>query len=198
MEASLQCGTSTTSLWEAAFDELSSEDKQDLEFTRTDVRLQEIVEVVEQKKQDCIKKQWILYTNKAGERVPVRDVLAKVVGWIERFKEMGDTAVQFDPGHATIPWAVVKMLLQVAVNDTQTFGTMAESLERISSIIVRYTDLETRVLIQTSVLTSQLSTALVKLYGSALRFLAHACRYYGQSTLSEPSSAQAQCHDGIF
>ncbi|KAK3357803.1 ankyrin repeat and SOCS box protein 7 [Lasiosphaeria hispida] len=184
MEASLRHGKSP-SLWEAAFDALSAEDKKDLEFARADVRLQpsEIMQVVEQKKQDCVDKQWVLYTNKAGEKVPVRDVLAKVIDWIDKFKEVGDMAVQFDPGHATIPWAVVKMLLQAAVNDNQTFGTMAESLERISSIVVRYTDLETRVLIRTSALTSQLSTALVRLYGSALGFLAHACRYYGQSTL---------------
>jgi hypothetical protein len=178
---------SSASLWEAAFDALSAEDKKDLKFARADMRFQpsEIVEVVNHKKQECVDKQWVLYTNKAGEKVLVRDVLANVVGWMEKFKEVGDMAVQFDPGHATIPWAVVKMLLQAAVNDNQTFGTMAESLERISCIIFRYTDLEARVLIRTSVLTSQLSTALVKLYGSALGFLAHACRYYGQSTLSE-------------
>jgi hypothetical protein len=189
MEASLQQGTSS-GLWEAAFNALSAEDKKDLEFARAEKRLQpsDIVQVVERRKQDCVEKQWVLYTNKAGDKVPVRDVLAKVVDWIEKFKGVADTVVQFDPGHAAIPWAVVKMLFQVAVNDNQTFGTMAESLERISCIVVRYTDLETRVLIRTSVLTSQLSVALIRLYSSALAFLAHACRYYGQSTLSEPSS----------
>lgn len=189
MDALLQHGASP-GLWEVAFEALSAEDKKDLEVARADTRLQpsEIVQVVEQKKQDCVDKQWVLYTNKAGEKVPVRDVLAKVADWFERFKEVGDTAVQFDPVHAALPWAVVKMLLQLSVNDIQTFGTMAESLERISCIVVRYTDLETRVLIRTSVLTTQLSTALVRLYGSALGFLAHAYRYYGQGTLSEPSS----------
>ena len=62
---------------------------------------------------------------------------------------------------------------------------MVESLEGISSIIVRYTELETKVLIRTSNLTNQLSASLIKLYGSTLQFLAHASRYYGQSTLSE-------------
>jgi hypothetical protein len=191
MEGLLPHGTSPR-LWEVAFDALSAQDKKDLEFARADGQLQPsgIVQVVEQKKQDCVKKQWNLYTNKAGEKVPVRDVLGKMVEWIDKFKQVGDMAVQFDPGQATIPWAVVKMLLQVAVNDLQTFGTMADSLERISCIIVRYTDLESRVLIRTSVFTSHLSTALVRLYSSALGFLAHACRYYGQSTLSEPSSAR--------
>jgi hypothetical protein len=190
MEASPEDGTSS-GLWEAAFNALSAEDREDLEFAR-DRKLQpsEIVRVVELKKQDCVEKQWVLYTNKAGDKVPVRDVLAKVVDWIEKFKQVADTAVQFDPGHAAIPWAVIKMLFSVAVNDNQTFGAMAESLERISCIVVRYTDLETRVLIRSSVLTSQLSTALTRLYSSALGFLAHAWRYYGQSTLSEPSSVR--------
>ncbi|KAK3291787.1 ankyrin repeat and SOCS box protein 7 [Chaetomium fimeti] len=177
-------GTSP-SLWEAAFDALSAEDQKVLQFARTDVPLQpsEIVQVVEQKKLECVKKQWVLYTNKKGEEVLVRDVLGKVVDYIDRFKEVADTAVHFDPGHAAIPWAVIRMLLQSGVNDSQTFGAMADSLEQISSIIVRYTDLETRVLIRTSVLTGQLSAAILRLYGSALEFLAHACRYYGQSTL---------------
>jgi Na+/phosphate symporter len=71
------------------------------------------------------------------------------------------------------------------VNDCQTFGSMIESLETISSIIFRYTELETKVLIRKSNLTNQLSASLVKLYTSTLQFLADASRYYGKSTLSE-------------
>lgn len=72
----------------------------------------------------------------------------------------------------------------MVVNDCQTFGSMLESIEVISSIVTRYTELETRVLIRTSILTKQLSAALVKLYATALRFLAQARRYYSQSSLS--------------
>lgn len=61
---------------------------------------------------------------------------------------------------------------------------MIESIEAVASIIARYTEVEARVLLRTSNLTKQLSAALVKLYGSALKFLAHASRYYGQSTFS--------------
>jgi len=137
---------------------------------------------VEEKKEDCVKKQWVLYTNKDGEKVKVRDMLTKVAGWLDKFKEVGDVAVQFDASQASLPWAAVRALLQMTVNDVQTFGGMVESLEAISSIITRYTELETRVLIRTSQLTNQLSRALVKLYGAALRFLAQARRYYAKST----------------
>lgn len=86
----------------------------------------------------------------------------------------------------------------MAVNDCQTFGTMVESIEAISSIIARYTELETKVLIRISNLTKQLSAALVKLYGSALGFLAHACRYYGQSSFSKFDDYRVAILKAIF
>ena len=164
-----------------------------------------VIDVVEKKKEECVKKQWVLYTNKSGEKILVRDVLSKMCDWLDRFKSAGDTIVDFDPAHAAIPWIIVKTLLQVcenctpqgsisyqgcpqiAVNDCQIFGKMVESLEVISSIVTRYTEAEARVLIRTSNLTNQLSAAIVKLYGSSLRFLAQAYRYYGQNTLSKIS-----------
>lgn len=62
---------------------------------------------------------------------------------------------------------------------------MLESIEKVSSVVARYTELETRVLIRTSVLTKQLSTALVKLYTAILRFLVKARHYYATGTISK-------------
>jgi hypothetical protein len=73
----------------------------------------------------------------------------------------------------------------MTINDIQTFGNMLEGIEVVSSIVVRYTELETRVLIRSSVSTRQLAAALVKLYAKVLEFLADACRYYKQSSLSK-------------
>ncbi|RYP15969.1 hypothetical protein DL765_005409 [Monosporascus sp. GIB2] len=172
-------------LWGKAFDTLSDEDKKALKsgHGKANPQPSEIIQVVEEKKKDCEKKQWVLYTNEAGEKVLVRDTLSKVCFWLDKFKQVGDVAVQLDPGHAAIPWMAVRALLQMAVNDCETFGGMVENIEAISSIITRYTEVEARVLFRTSNLTKQLSVALVKLYGSALRFLAHASRYYGQSSV---------------
>jgi hypothetical protein len=103
------------SLWDEAFDALSEEDQKDLRYTRAETRFQpsQVVEVVEIKKEECVKKQWA-YTNRMGQKVLVRDVLNKVVDWLEKFKQVGDAAVQFDPGHAAIPWMAVRTLLQVS------------------------------------------------------------------------------------
>ena len=43
----------------------------------------------------------------------LRDVAEKIVHWVNKFKEIGDVAVNFDPVHASLPWAGVRFLLEV-------------------------------------------------------------------------------------
>lgn len=54
-----------------------------------------------------------------GENLFVRDVLQKVARWIKRFIEVGDTAIQYDPGHAALPWALLRLVLQVSASVRQ-------------------------------------------------------------------------------
>lgn len=37
----------------------------------------------------------------------------KLVHWVQEFVAIGDTLVTYDPGHAAIPWAAMRFLLQV-------------------------------------------------------------------------------------
>ncbi|KAI6310807.1 hypothetical protein MCOR07_010684 [Pyricularia oryzae] len=177
---------SAPGLWDQAFCGLADDDRKELESLKSDdnhMDPSEIARIAQRKRDECVKKQWNLYTNKAGDQVKVRDLLSSVVNWLNRFKEVCDAAVQFDPVHAALPWAVVRGLLMIAVSDVQTFGTMVEGVDRISALITRYAKLESTVLLRTCDLTSQLSSALVRLYGSVLKYLAKTCRYYRKSTL---------------
>ena len=45
----------------------------------------------------------------------VRDVFNGISTWIDKFKKVGDMAVQYDPGHAALPWAAVRFFLQVGI-----------------------------------------------------------------------------------
>ena len=49
----------------------------------------------------------------------LRDLLEKIAKWIDYFKTIGDVAVQFDASNASLPWAAVRFLLQITVNDVQ-------------------------------------------------------------------------------
>ena len=50
------------------------------------------------------------------EEVVLRDVGMKILCWVDKFKHIGDTIVQFDPVHAALPWAGFRFLLQVESN----------------------------------------------------------------------------------
>lgn len=93
---------------------LSEEDKQNINFHQNDklAILDDLLAVVDDKKRLCIEKQWKF--KKGNREIVVHDQLEKLVVWVNKFKEVGDIAVQYDPGHASLPWAAVRFLLQVS------------------------------------------------------------------------------------
>ena len=102
-------------LWEKAVAALSDRDKQDVDFNCTDklAILADVLTAVDHKKQLCIEKRWKY--RKGSREIIIRDQLEKVAVWVKKFIEVGDAAAQYDPGHASLPWAGVRFLLQVIV-----------------------------------------------------------------------------------
>ena len=49
-----------------------------------------------------------------GEEIVMGDIGMKILRWIDRFKQIGDI-VQYDPGHAALPWAGFRFLLKVGL-----------------------------------------------------------------------------------
>jgi hypothetical protein len=101
-------------LWDDALARLSDDERQKIRSTQTDKRnvLNEVLVIVEEKKTKCMENGW-KFKNRKGETVIVRGVLEKVVTWIDKFKDVGDLVVSYDPGHAALPWAATRFLLQV-------------------------------------------------------------------------------------
>ena len=93
---------------------LSPDDQQSLNVHRADRLeiLRDLLVIVEEKKQSCVKKRW-KYKNSNGQDVVLRDICEKIVVWVNKFQEVGDVAVQYDPVHASLPWAAVRAVLQV-------------------------------------------------------------------------------------
>ena len=48
-----------------------------------------------------------------GETIILRDVMEKIIVWVERFIAVGDAAIQYDPAHAAPAWAAIRFVLQV-------------------------------------------------------------------------------------
>jgi len=93
---------------------MSGEDRKHINFSYPNKLniLSDLLKLTEQSKKECIEKRW-RYTRKSGETVIFVDLFSKIVKWIDLFKQVGDTAVQYDPVHAALPWAGVRFLLQV-------------------------------------------------------------------------------------
>ena len=104
----------SVNLWDQALKQLSDVDKRYVGVDQADKRavLEELLKVVTEKKRICDQKQ-LKYTKANGQVVEVRKVLDNVVDFVKRFRDVGDAAVQYDPVHAALPWAGVRLLLQV-------------------------------------------------------------------------------------
>ena len=60
------------------------------------------------------RKRWVNYSYTwKGRTYKIFGLLNNVTKWVERFKSIGDIIVQYDPIHSALPWAAVRMLLQV-------------------------------------------------------------------------------------
>lgn len=103
------------SLWHKALETLDEEYKTSLNFKQGyqgDI-ISTALRVAEEKKRVCVQKCWT-FKKWNGEVIILRDVIEKITIWVEKFIAVGDTAVQYDPGHAAPVWAVFRFVLQAS------------------------------------------------------------------------------------
>ena len=102
----------TNCLWTKAYTQLPEEYKKDLEkLDKLDV-LQKLFATAKQAAEENAAKPCKL---RWGDReIDVREKAQGFVGWMNKFKEIGDIAVQYDPVHAALPWAGVRFILMVS------------------------------------------------------------------------------------
>jgi hypothetical protein len=74
----------------------------------------ELLAEVNKEVEKCEAKQWSIYTTRSGRRIFLRDVLDRIAGFLQKITAVGDTLVQYDPGHLSIPWAFARFLLVVS------------------------------------------------------------------------------------
>jgi hypothetical protein len=104
-------------LWKKAFDELSDSDKECLPFTDDDNLKRNYLEnVLDEtvRSRDACRERGLKFKF-GGKTFVVRDLADKILSWVEKFKEIGDIAMQYDPGHAALPWAGIRLVLQACL-----------------------------------------------------------------------------------
>ena len=89
-------------------------------------------------------------------------------------------------GHLALPWGIIKFLLQISIDNAETYGSLVVGLECVSRISIRYAEVEKSYVsnVVSSIATTlqkDLACALVRLYKVALKYLIAADAFFGQS-----------------
>ena len=107
-----------TNLWEVAAKELAQEE---IEYLKRDYSKGQTWKMIlisleretERKKEEWESQRWqIQRANKPP--IIVRDKIDRILFWVTKFIQIGDIAIQYDPGHASLPWAAIRLVLQVS------------------------------------------------------------------------------------
>lgn len=170
-------------LWDLALTSLVEKDRQQFDVLKPNKLeiLNDVLAAANQKKSEALKKQW-KFTHK-GKTYIIRDFMEKIIVWIDRFKTVGDQAVQYDPAHAALPWACVRFLIQAAVDSVRNFGIMMENMSHIANLITRCAILEDLYLGKSLKIEALLQKSHIRLYATILGYLAKAMRYYSAGTI---------------
>ncbi|GKT70500.1 ankyrin repeat protein [Colletotrichum tofieldiae] len=168
--------------WAAAISTLGDDLTSEIDFIggSKQTSIDELLAATKEARDGLDAKSWSFTRN--GKKVIVRDILTKVAKWVHHFKEVGDIAVQYDPGHAALPWAGVRFLLNVAVGDLDTYSSILERTVDIAEFICRNALIESLLKSVSTAAAEELRRALVKLYATILAYLAKARSYYRKNT----------------
>ena len=102
----------------AAVEQISEEDRQQIDIHNSDRKglLQDVIKIVEGKRDLCVEKQWKFRTGSVS--TPLRDPFARIAAWINKFRDVGTIMMQYDPTHAAIPWAAIRFVLEVSAQNS--------------------------------------------------------------------------------
>lgn len=152
--------------------------------------------------------------NFLGQTISPRDLTHNMVLWLERFKAVGDVAANADPIHAGLPWAAIRLLLEVrsrCVVELLPCRIMEAVADRVSQVAVSGAVQATTLLsgievalymitrlkayhaflraLPSSSSKSNFETSLTKFYAIILQFLAHVGKAHQQTQLTRTLGA---------
>ena len=104
-------------LWNKALAKLSKEERDFVlehsppALTNIKTTLGDLYKAVVTKRETCERKRWVFNLN--GHTMELSKLADKVCVWLDTFKGIGDILVNVDPLHAGVPWAAIRLFLQV-------------------------------------------------------------------------------------
>ena len=101
----------TNDLWSKAYNQLPEAYKKDLGNLDKLNIIQKLFVIAKQAEEKYLTKQ--VKVKWGDKEIDVREKAEGFVNCLNKFKEIGDIAMQYDPAHAALPWAGVRFILMV-------------------------------------------------------------------------------------
>ncbi|KAH9834714.1 vegetative incompatibility protein HET-E-1, partial [Teratosphaeria destructans] len=132
-----------------------------------------------------------------GKAVSLGEKADRVLVLFNRVKPIGDIVVNVDPLHAGIPWAGLRLILEVATADRQQMRALLDGMEVTVYMINRLKAyLEYSAALPQNPATTNFEAAIVNFYAFVLRFLAKSIRIYEKESVVRFLQAFAQIGQG--
>lgn len=181
-------------LWKEAIARLSNDDKAQIERAIGDVSIpvhevvDNMIDLATKKQQEYQMKGWTKTVYLGDHEISLGDLASKTIIWLNKFKEIGNIVVQYDPVHAALPWAAVRFLLQAATVTEEQMAASFAIMERVTRVIHRCQIYEKLYYRKTEdlIVVKSLESALIKLYASVLQGLVETNKFLTLATYAKP------------
>ena len=100
-------------LWAQALAGLDPEKRKSLQIGEgiSQLNIDSIIEEAGKKRDQCVEKRWKF---RVGDTAfDLSEKAGSIISCVNKLKGIGDVAVQYDPSHAALPWATIRLVLQV-------------------------------------------------------------------------------------
>lgn len=110
--AVLPSGVANT-LWDRALASLDPKKKKSLQIDEgtSQLNIDSIIEEAGSKRDQCVEKRWKFWI--VDMKFDLSEKAERIIACLNKLKEIGDVAVQYSPGRAALPWAAIRLVLQV-------------------------------------------------------------------------------------
>lgn len=124
------------------------------------------------------------------QRYSLSDIYSNTISWLNKFKDIGDVATQYDPVHAALPWAATRLILQIVIAYKKHTDEAMAIIEKTSRIIHQCTIYEEICVHEggSTKISDQIRDLLTVLYVLVLKVLVQVGRFFhknGPSGFSE-------------
>ncbi|MCJ1423154.1 hypothetical protein MMC29_001035 [Sticta canariensis] len=159
-----------------------------------DLALERALAAAKEKQRCCHEKRWTFTF--AGQAVDLKNEADKVVHWLNRFKAVGDIAVQVDPVHAGLPWAGIRLLLEAAVSEANQMTSLLVGCETVLYMTNRLKAyMEFLNDLPVTLTRTNFESHMTTLYARIFRFLARAIQIYKTPSIRRAFNALWQEND---